>query len=163
MKEPLDGTWMQGWWDGDGLESYDTIPILKSKRRIYGPVKYHSSSPTYLLSPIPTYPLSPFPYSVPMPDWKSPDEIQRNAVAYMKLMHSLAGIYMCIFPSFFLFILLTHPQVRVVHIARLWMGFYLREEEAPLAHGQHCRRPQLNALVTSEYRYFILRTDISCY
>ena len=96
-----------------------------------------------------------------MPDWKLPEEIQKEAGVFTKLMHSLAGIYMCVFPSLFLFILLTYPQVRVVHIPRLWMGFYLREEEAPLAHGQQFRCPRLNA-VTSACRYFILPTDISC-
>ena len=54
-----------------------------------------------------------------MTDWKLPAEIQKDAKVWMKLMHSLAGVYMCIFPSLFLFILLTHPQVRVVHIPRL--------------------------------------------
>jgi hypothetical protein len=32
--------------DGHGLEMYDTIYVPKSKHRIYGLVKYHSSSPT---------------------------------------------------------------------------------------------------------------------
>ena len=111
--------------------------------------------------PFPTYPLSLFFYFVSMPDWKLPDEIQKDGDVFIKLIHSLAGIYMCVFLSLFLFILLIYPQVRVVHLPRLWMGFYLREEEVPLAHGQHCRCPQLN-VVTSEYRYFILRTDIYC-
>ena len=96
-----------------------------------------------------------------MPDWKLLDEIQKDADVFIKLTHSFVAIYMCIFPSLFLFILLTFSQVRVVHIPQLWMGFYLREEEVPLAHGQCCRCPQLNE-VTSEYRYFILWTDISC-
>jgi len=51
-----------------------------------------------------------------MPDWRLPSEIQKEAEVFTKLMHSLAGIYMCVFPSPFLFILLTYPQVRVVYI-----------------------------------------------
>jgi len=69
--------------------------------------------------PIPTYPLLLFPYFGTMPDWRLPDDIQKDSVVLMKLMHSLAGIYMCIFPGLFLFILLTYPQVRMVHIPRL--------------------------------------------
>jgi hypothetical protein len=34
-----------------------------------------------------------------MPDWKLPDEIEKDAEGWIKLMHSLAGIYMCVFPS----------------------------------------------------------------
>ena len=59
--------------------------------------------------PIPTYPLSLFTYFGPMPDWKLPDEIQKNDECLIKLIHLLAGIYMCAFPSLFLFILLTYP------------------------------------------------------
>jgi hypothetical protein len=66
--------------------------------------------------PIPTYPLLLFPYFVPMPDWKLPDEIQKDAEVFMKLIHLLAGIYMYVFPSIFLSILLTYPQLRVDHI-----------------------------------------------
>jgi len=54
-----------------------------------------------------------------MPNWKLLDEIEKDAEVFVKLMHSLAGIYMCAFPSLFPFILLTYLQVRVVHIPQL--------------------------------------------
>ena len=36
-----------------------------------------------------------------MSEWKLPDVIKKDAEVFMKLMHSLAGIYMCVFPSIF--------------------------------------------------------------
>jgi len=96
-----------------------------------------------------------------MPDWKHPDEIQKEAGVFMKLMHSLAGIYMCYFPSLFLFVLLTYPQVRVVYIPRLWMGFYFQEEEVPLAHGQHCLCPQLKCSTTHQHTDILFCQPIS--
>ena len=53
--------------------------------------------------PFPTYPLSLFFYFVSMPDWKLPDEIQKDGDVFIKLIHSLAGIYMCVlnFPQSF--------------------------------------------------------------
>ena len=36
-------------------------------------------------------------YFISMPDWKLSDEIQKEATVFGKLMHSLLGIYACVF------------------------------------------------------------------
>lgn len=98
MKEALYGTWMQWWF----LFIPGTIYVPKSEHRTYGSAKYHTF--LRIVLPIPTYPLSLSLCFVPMPDWKLPDEIEKDTEGWIKLIHSLAGIYMCVFSGLPLFI-----------------------------------------------------------
>ena len=80
----------------------ETISVLKSKHRIYGPVKYHSWSPTHQFPPpIPTYPLSLFLTLAQCLTGNSPMTFKRTMWAWWNLCIRLR-VFICAFSPVFL-------------------------------------------------------------
>ena len=72
-----------------------------------------------------------------MPDWKSPAELQKDAAAFVKLIHVLLGVYACVFFSPYASTIWPDcdPKIRMVSFFKVRFQFFVGKEEIPLANG----------------------------